>query len=142
MKFLFSALLALTALVATPVNAQMEPGQATTIQASPVADPSAKVTKTLERTTTKTYTLTKQKVGHVGGRPYPKRQETVDGGVTVEKFVNDAKMDTKVLKPDPMLDQSTDGVARQYHTDDVGVKAIGAEAPTNVKVRHVGNFND
>lgn len=147
MKTLFSAILTLLVLTAAPTFAQTEPGQAV---APAAANTGAKVTKTVERTTTKTYTVTKRKVGHVGGRPYPARTETVDGGITVEKFVNDAKTDTQIVRPDPMLDQKPSENPnrkpyqypfREYYTDDEGLEALG-QMPENVDVRHTGNFND
>ncbi|NBX66716.1 MAG: hypothetical protein EBQ96_06960 [Proteobacteria bacterium] len=150
MKTLFSTLLVLLALAAMPAAAQMEPGQSSSLATSAVTEHAPKVTKTLERTTTKTYTVSKRKLGHVGGRPYPTRTETVDGGVVVEKFVNDTKTDTQVIKPDPMLDKKPSENPnrkpyqypfREYYTDDEGLKALG-DTPTDVEIRHNGNFND
>lgn len=156
MKTVLFALAALLVLAATPAKAQqaMEPGQSAA-QAAPMADPAlsdpnVKVTKTVERTTTKSYTVSKRKIGHVGGRPYPTVTETVDGGMTVEKFVNGTKTDTQVVKPDPMLDTKPSEDPnrkpyqypfREYYTDDEGMKALGTP-PTNVDVRKTGNFND
>ncbi len=158
---LFTLLIALSMVITGSAYAQQEPGQLAT-QPAPMADPAltdpdlmvhdpnVKVTRTLERTTTKNYTITKCKLGHVGGRPYPTRTENVEGGVTVEKYVNDIKTDTHVVKPDPMLDGKPSEYAnkkpyeypfREYTTDDVGLNALG-EMPTDVEIRDVGNFND
>lgn len=121
----------------------------TTTWAQDETSPYVKTTKTVERTTTKTYTITKQRVGLVGGRPYPVKQEKEDGGVTVETFVNDVKTDTNILKPDPMLDGQQAANSnrkpyeypfREYTTEPDNVGKI--EVPGDVKLRSIGRFND
>ncbi|MBU6235631.1 MAG: hypothetical protein KGQ41_07280 [Alphaproteobacteria bacterium] len=110
------------------------------------------VTTIVEKTTSKTYTVNKQRVGMVGGRPYPITQSTEDGGTTVETFVNNVKTDTTVVKPDPMLENATaadpnrapyEYPFREYTTGSEGMKSLDVKGPkSDITVRYGGDFND
>ena len=110
------------------------------------AAPAAKVTKTTEKTLTTNYTVTTQRVGKVGYHSYPKVTQSKEGGVTVEKYVNDVKTDTQVIKPEPELVVPSNDKAmnqrREYYTDAEGEKIIQG-FPLDVKVHRItGGFNN
>jgi len=124
--------------------------QAPTTAPAPSPATSGKVTTVTEKTTSKTYTVTKRRVGMVGYRAYPAQVEKVDGGMTTEKVVNGQVVSSEVLTPDPMLD--TQGIVNgetnyagpyeAYYTNSKGIRAIGPVPPTNVKVYSTGDFNN
>lgn len=159
--------LATTAAHAQDTTAPMEEGQRVQLMApkegvatttttataqapAPAPATSGKVTTVTEKTTSKTYTVTKRRVGMVGYHAYPAQVEKVDGGVTTEKVVNGQVVSSEVLTPDPMLD--TQGIVNgetnyagpyeSYYTNSKGIRAIGPVPPTNVKVYSTGDFNN
>lgn len=98
-------------------------------------------TTTVEKTTTKTYTVTKRRVGMIGNRPYPATTETVDGGETVETVVNGAQVGTQVVRPDPMIEGQQSKGGDFYSAIPESTKYYGTEG-SNVRVHNRGGLNN
>jgi hypothetical protein len=140
-------ILALTAILAVTVLSGTLHAEETLVkQDAPVAAKAAlTTTTTLERTLTTTYTVKKRRVGLVGSRPFPTRSETVDGGVVVEKYVNDEKVDAQIVKPDPIEQIKAQQVNKtgvhSYYTNELGERLYKAD-PLDLKIRNNGDFNN
>lgn len=103
------------------------------------------VKTTVEKTTTKTYDVSKRKVGLVGGRAFPTRTETVDGGEVKEVTVNGVEVEKEVVKPDQMEGKEPKGAEGDYYTGRRGIRAYKDEEKkpnSNLDVHFTGKFNN
>jgi hypothetical protein len=138
------------AYVAAQGTKPTEAGQATLAAGNTNTPPAAATTPvngttTVEKTTTKTYDVSTRKVGLVGGRPFPARTETVDGGEVKEVTVDGMQTETDVVKPDPMAGQTDKPATGNYFTGPRGVTAYEGTAKqpnSNLGVHYTGSFND
>jgi len=102
-------------------------------------------TTTVEKTTTKSYDVSKRKVGLVGGRAFPTRTEKVDGGEVKEVTVNGVEVEKEVIKPDQMEGKTVESDGGDYYSGKRGVQAYKAEEEkpnSNLDVHYTGRFNN
>jgi len=135
------------AYVAAQGTQPTEAGQAAIVAApvTPVTATSVGATTTVEKTTTKTYEVSKRKVGLIGGRSFPTRKETVDGGEVKEVTVNGVETEKAVVKPDQMEGKAIDSNGGDYYAGRRGVQEYKEEAEkpnSNLDVHFTGRFNN
>ena len=139
------------AYVAAQGTAPSEAGQAAMAAGAPAATAVVTTTTpigattTVEKTTTKSYDISKRKVGLVGGRPFTPRKEEVAGGVTKEVTVNGVETENEVVKPDPMEGKTIDAGGGDYYSGKRGVQAYKPEEEkpnSNLDVHFTGHFNN
>lgn len=122
-------------------TAMVESGQqAAATETSTVIVPATSTT-TVEKTTATSYTVTKRKVGLVGGRPYKPHSKDLEGGVRKDITVNGQKVETEIIIPDTVAAKADTIAEGDFYTNEPAAKVYEMDGKSNVQVRYTGRLN-